>query len=126
MVLLHRPSNREPMMTRRQESTPRRILAIQSGLAILAVVLGASERVEAVRWALYMGKFAIPIVLASWGLFFVNTTLFLVAVYRRISPPRSGALVTEGRYALGRRFAMVVASLILAAVAYFGILPLVM
>lgn len=116
----------EPMAIRHQESLSRRILALQSGLAILAIVIGASERVEAVRWALYLGKLALPIVLASWGLFLVTVILFLVAVYRRICRPRSGALVPEGRYALERRFAMVVASLVLAAVAYCGILPLVM
>ena len=114
------------MPTRPSEIIPRRILAIQSGLAILAVVIGASERVEVVRWALYLGRLLLPIVLASWGLFLVNVILFLVAVVRRIFPPGSGAPPPEGRYALERRFAIVIASLILAVVAFVGMTPAVM
>ena len=43
------------MPTRQSEIIPRRILAIQSGMAILAVVIGASERIDVVRWAIYLG-----------------------------------------------------------------------
>lgn len=114
------------MASGHRETIPRRWLAIQGGLAILAIVIGASERVEAVRWALYLGHLVLPIVIASWGAFLIHLVLFLWAVIRRIASPGSAAPPSEGRSALGRRFAVVLASVILAMVATVGILPLVM
>jgi hypothetical protein len=111
------------MMTRRQESTPRKILAIQSGLAILAVVIGASERIDVVRWAFYLGHLLLPIVIASWGLFLVNVILFLVAFCGRVCFPSTEATFLDDWYVMLRRFVIVVASLILAVIAFVGMTP---
>jgi len=111
------------MPTRPSEIIPRRILAIQSGLAILAVVIGASESVEIVRWALYLGHLLLPIVIVSWGLFLVNVILFLVAFCGRVCFPTTEATFLDDWYVLLRRFAIVIASLILAVVAFVGMTP---
>jgi len=111
------------MMTRRQESTLRRILAIQSGFAILAVIIGASERVGVVRWAFYLGHLLLPIVIASWGLFLVNVILFLVAFCGRVCFPSTEATFLDDWYTLLGRFAIVIASLILAVVSFIGMTP---
>ena len=112
-----------PMPTRPSEIIPRRILAIQSGLAILAVVIGASESVEIVRWALYLGRLLLPIVIASWGLFLVNVIIFVVAFCGRVCFPSTEATFLDDGYVLLRRFAIVIASLILAVVAFVGMTP---
>lgn len=123
--LQHLSLIRDPMPTRLIILVPYRILAIQSGLAILSVVVGASELVDAVRWALPMTRYALLMVMASWACFLVNLTLFLVAVCGRLCTARTAAALPEGTYGLVRHFAIVVASLVLAVVAYCGIIPLV-
>jgi len=100
-----------------------RILAIQSGFAILAVVIGASERVGVVRWAFYLGHLLLPIVIASWGLFLVNVILFLVAFCGRVCFPSTEATFLDDWYTLLGRFAIVIASLILAVVSFIGMTP---
>ena len=122
------------MAPRSSQSIPRSILAVQGVFAVLSIVIGSSERVEAVRWALPLGRGVFLMVLASWATVLIQAIFFFVLVcglYRSArsvaSPPEQRPEQRlEQRQAIVRQLAIVVCSGVLAVVASAGILPLFM
>ena len=122
------------MAPRSSQSIPRSILAVQGVFAVLSIVIGSSERVEAVRWALPLGKGVFFMVLASWATVLIQAIFFFVLVCGLFRSARSVASSREQRpeqrleqrQAIVRQLAIVVCSGVLAVVASAGILPLFM
>lgn len=130
------------MAPRSSQSIPRSILAVQGVFAVLSIVIGSSERVEAVRWALPLGKAVFLMVLASWATVLIQAIFFVVLVCGLVRSARSVASSREQRpeqrpeqrleqrleqrQAIVRQLAIVVCSGVLAVVASAGILPLFM
>jgi len=122
------------MAPRSSQSIPRSILAVQGVFAVLSIVIGSSERVEAVRWALPLGKGVFLMVLASWATVLIQAIFFFVLVCGLFRSARSVASPPEQRpeqrleqrQAIVRQLAIVVCSGVLAVVASAGILPLFM
>ena len=122
------------MAPRSSQSIPRSILAVQGVFAVLSIVIGSSERVEAVRWALPLGKGVFLMVLASWATVLIQAIFFFVLVCGLFRSARSVASSREQRpeqrleqrQAIVRQLAIVVCSGVLAVVASAGILPLFM
>ena len=122
------------MAPRSSQSIPRSILAVQGVFAVLSIVIGSSERVEAVRWALPLGKGVFLMVLASWATVLIQAIFFVVLVCGLVRSARSVASSREQRpeqrleqrQAIVRQLAIVVCSGVLAVVASAGILPLFM
>ena len=122
------------MAPRSSQSIPRSILAVQGVFAVLSIVIGSSERVEAVRWALPLGKGVVFMVLASWATVLIQAIFFFVLVCGLFRSARSVASSREQRpeqrleqrQAIVRQLAIVVCSGVLAVVASAGILPLFM
>lgn len=106
------------------------MLAVQGVFAVLSIVIGSSERVEAVRWALPLGKGVFFMVLASWATVLIQAIFFVVLVCGLFRSARSVASSREQRLeqrlAIVRQLAIVVCSGVLAVVASAGILPLFM
>lgn len=120
----------ESMAPRSSQSIPRSILAVQGVFAVLSIVIGSSERVEAVRWALPLGKGVFLMVLASWATVLIQAIFFFVLLCGLGRSARSVASRPEQRLeqwqAIVRQFAIVVCSGVLAVIASAGILPLFM
>ena len=128
----------ESMAPRSSQSIPRSILAVEGVFAVLSIVTGSSERVEAVRWALPLGKGVFLMVLASWATVLIQAIFFFVLVCGLFRSARSVASSREQRpeqrleqrleqrQAIVRQLAIVVCSGVLAVVASAGILPLFM
>ena len=122
------------MAPRSSQSIPRSILAVEGVFAVLSIVIGSSERVEAVRWALPLGKGVFFMVLASWATVLIQAIFFFVLVCGLFRSARSVASSREQRpeqrleqrQAIVRQLAIVVCSGVLAVVASAGILPLFM
>ena len=122
------------MAPRSSQSIPRSILAVQGVFAVLSIVIGSSERVEAVRWALPLGRGVFLMVLASWATVLILAIFFFVLVCGLFRSARSVASPPEQRpeqrleqrQAIVRQLAIVVCSGVLAVVASAGILPLFM
>ena len=118
------------MAPRFLQSIPRSILAVQGLFAVLSIVIGSSERVEAVRWALPLGKGVFLMVLASWATVLIQAIFFVVLLCGLFRSARSAASPPEQRAeqlrAIVRQLAIVVCSGVLAFVASAGILPLFM
>ena len=122
------------MAPRSSQSIPRSILAVQGVFAVLSIVIGSSERVEAVRWALPLGKGVFLMVLDSWATVLIQAIFFFVLVCGLFRSARSVASSREQRpeqrleqrQAIVRQLAIVVCSGVLAVVASAGILPLFM
>ena len=122
------------MAPRSSQSIPRSILAVQGVFAVLSIVIGSSERIEAVRWALPLGKGVFLMVLASWATVLIQAIFFFVLVCGLFRSARSVASPPEQRpeqrleqrQAIVRQLAIVVCSGVLAVVASAGILPLFM
>ncbi len=122
------------MAPRSSQSIPRSILAVQGVFAVLSIVIGSSERVEAVRWALPLGRGVFLMVLASWATVLIQAIFFFVLVCGLFRSARSVASPPEQRpeqrleqrQAIVRQLAIVVCSGVLAVVASAGILPLFM
>jgi len=122
------------MAPRSSQSIPRSILAVEGVFAVLSIVTGSSERVEAVRWALPLGKGVFLMVLASWATVLIQAIFFFVLVCGLFRSARSVASSREQRpeqrleqrQAIVRQLAIVVCSGVLAVVASAGILPLFM
>ena len=122
------------MAPRSSQSIPRSILAVLGVFAVLSIVIGSSERVEAVRWALPLGKGVFLMVLASWATVLIQAIFFFVLLCGLVRSARSVASPPEQRpeqrleqrQAIVRQFAIVVCSGVLAVVASAGILPLFM
>ena len=112
------------------QSIPRSILAVQGVFAVLSIVIGSSERVEAVRWALPLGRGVFFMVLASWATVLIQSIFFFVLVCGLFRSARSVASPPEQRLeqrqAIVRQLAIVVCSGVLAVVASAGIFPLFM
>ena len=122
------------MAPRSSQSIPRSILAVQGVFAVLSIVIGSSERVEAVRWALPLGRGVFLMVLASWATVLIQAIFFFVLLCGLFRSARSVASPPEQRpeqrleqrQAIVRQLAIVVCSGVLAVVASAGILPLFM
>ena len=122
------------MAPRSSQSIPRSILAVLGVFAVLSIVIGSSERVEAVRWALPLGKGVFLMVLASWATVLIQAIFFFVLLCGLVRLARSVASPPEQRpeqrleqrQAIVRQLAIVVCSGVLAVVASAGILPLFM
>ena len=122
------------MAPRSSQSIPRSILAVQGVFAVLSIVIGSSERIEAVRWALPLGKGVFFMVLASWVTVLIQAIFLFVLVCGLFRSARSVASSREQRpeqrleqrQAIVRQLAIVVCSGVLAVVASAGILPLFM